>query len=139
MTTLHGDIYSVYTRTVRMDLQIKSVSYDMKEVDPFDPDQTGAVRALHPFVRPRNLSRGERGRLARATLLIAERAYRQAGVTNAPGRVKTLKRLGYPRRDYRFSVFAREGLPCYRCSGSILRVEVSARRLYYCPECQAEG
>ena len=51
MTTLHGDIYSVYTRTVRMVLHIKSVPYEMNEVDPFDPDQTETVRALHPFVR----------------------------------------------------------------------------------------
>ena len=93
---------------------------------------------LHPFLRPKALSRGERGRLARATLLISKRAYEGAGVTNSPGRVRTLKRLGYPRRDYRFAVFARAGLPCYRCAGEIHRVEVSARRLYYCPTCQAE-
>ncbi len=93
---------------------------------------------LNPFLRPKVLSRGERGRLARATLLISRRAYEGAGVTNAPGRVRTLKRLGYPRRDYRFAAFARAGLPCYGCEGEILRVEVSARRLYYCPSCQAE-
>jgi endonuclease-8 len=94
--------------------------------------------ALNPFVRAKALSRGERGRLARATLLISERAYQKAGVTNAPGRVRTLKCLGYPRRDYRFAAFAREDLPCYQCDEKIRRVEVSARRLYYCPKCQAE-
>jgi endonuclease-8 len=94
--------------------------------------------ALHPALRPKMLSRGERGRLSRATLLIAKRAYEGAGVTNSPGRVRTLKRLGYPRRDYRFAAFARAGLPCYRCTGTIRRIEVSARRLYYCPSCQAE-
>jgi endonuclease-8 len=94
--------------------------------------------ALNPFVRAKTLSRGERGRLARATLLISDRAYQQAGTTNAPGRVRTLKRLGYKRRDYRFAVFARAGLPCYRCGENIRRVEVSARRLYYCPNCQAD-
>ena len=93
---------------------------------------------LYPFLRPKDLSRAERGRLARATLLISNRAYEGAVVTNAPGRVRTLKRLGYSRRDYRFAAFARAGLPCYRCTEEILRVEVSARRLYHCPGCQAE-
>ena len=93
---------------------------------------------LNPFQKAKSLSRGERGRLARATLLISERAYEGAGVTNAPGRVRTLKRLGYTRRNYRFAAFARAGLPCYRCGGEINRVEVSARRLYYCPSCQPQ-
>ena len=92
---------------------------------------------LNPFVRAKALSRGERGRLARATLLIAERAYEGAGVTNSPGRVRTLKRLGYTRRNYRFAAFARDGLPCYHCGAEIQRIEVSARRLYFCPSCQA--
>ena len=93
---------------------------------------------LHPFLRAKALDRGERGRLARATLMISMRAYEGAGVTNAPGRVRTLKRLGYPRRDYRFAAFARAGRSCYRCDQKILRVEVSSRRLYYCPGCQEE-
>lgn len=49
--TLYGDVYSVYTRTVRMVLHVKAAAYQMVEMDPFDPDQTETVRALHPFVR----------------------------------------------------------------------------------------
>jgi len=93
---------------------------------------------LAPSLRPRDLSRRELGGLARATLLIAQRAYVQAGVTNAPGRVRTLKRQGLRNAEYRFSVFDREDLPCYRCATRIRRVEVSARRLYFCPSCQQE-
>jgi endonuclease-8 len=91
---------------------------------------------LHPSTRPKDLSLAETGALARATLTISLRAYEQAGVTNRPGRVRSLKRLGYKRRDYRFSVFAREGMPCYRCGTPVLRSEVSSRRIYFCPQCQ---
>jgi endonuclease-8 len=93
---------------------------------------------LSPFVRAKAINRGECGRLGRATCLISARAYQAAGVTNPPGRVRSLKRMGLTHSDYRFAVFAREGLPCYNCQEKIVRVEVSARRLYYCPKCQAE-
>ncbi len=93
---------------------------------------------LGPATRPRDLTRGELGTLARSTLLISRRAYEQAGVTNGPGLVRTLKRRGYKKADYRFAVFDREDLPCYHCGARILRIEASARRLYYCPSCQPE-
>ena len=48
---LYGDVFSVYTRTARMVLSIKSVLHHIEEIDPFDPDQTETVWALHPFVR----------------------------------------------------------------------------------------
>ena len=92
--------------------------------------------ALQPSSRPKDLTLAQIGALARATLTISWRAYEQAGVTNKPGRVRSLKRLGYKRRDYRFSVFDRDGLPCYRCGESVQRSEVSSRRIYFCPQCQ---
>ena len=48
---LYGDVLSVYTRTARMVLSIKSVPHRIEGIDPFDPDQTETVRALHPFMR----------------------------------------------------------------------------------------
>jgi endonuclease-8 len=93
----------------------------------------------HPHTRAATLSRVGRGRLARATLSISRRAYATGGITVAPALVATLKRQGYPRRDYRFAVFAREGLPCYRCGGSIRRILAGSRRLYFCPVCQPAG
>jgi endonuclease-8 len=91
---------------------------------------------LPPKVRPRDLSRAESGRLARSTLTICRRAYETAGVTNHPPLVKRLKKAGAARRDYRFAVFAREGLPCYQCGTTIERIEAGSRRLYLCPSCQ---
>lgn len=92
--------------------------------------------ALGPALRPKELTLKERGALARATLQISRRAYATGGVTNRPGRVRTLQRRGYTRRQYRFAVFDREGLPCYRCQRAVVRIEVGSRRLYFCPDCQ---
>ncbi|MEM7731834.1 MAG: glutathione S-transferase family protein [Pseudomonadota bacterium] len=48
---LFGYRYSVYTRTVRMVLNVKNAAYRTEEIDPFDPGGAGAVQAVHPFVR----------------------------------------------------------------------------------------
>ena len=92
---------------------------------------------LSPWRKPRELRRGERGRLARCSLAITQRAYRTRGVTNPPRRVATLKAAGERRGRYRFAVFGRDGRPCHECGTSIERVTFSSRRLYWCPSCQA--
>lgn len=92
--------------------------------------------ALDPWRRPQGLTRGQIGRLARSTLEISRRAYASAGVTNPPRRVKRLQQQGLSRRDYRFAVFARAGLPCYECGTVIERTSAGSRRLYLCPVCQ---
>ncbi len=48
---LHGDIFSVYTRAVRMALDMKDVPYSIKFIDAFDPSHAERLRALHPFQR----------------------------------------------------------------------------------------
>ena len=46
------------------------------------------------------------------------------------------RRTGPPRREDRFYVYRRHGLPCRRC-GTEIRTEVmAARNLYWCPVCQ---
>ncbi|MEQ8235049.1 MAG: endonuclease VIII [Gammaproteobacteria bacterium] len=92
---------------------------------------------LAPWRKPRELSRGERGRLARCSLAVTQRAYRTRGVTNPPRRVAALKAAGASRSRYRFAVFARDGRPCYDCGTTIERVTMGSRRLYWCPACQA--
>ncbi len=54
---LHGYSYSVYNRVARLALELKGVSYDKIEVNPFshiDP----AYLKLHPFGRVPVLSHG---------------------------------------------------------------------------------
>ncbi len=48
---LFGYHYSVYTRTVRMVLNMKSAAYTFEDVDPFDPENSDNMQALHPFSR----------------------------------------------------------------------------------------
>jgi endonuclease-8 len=91
---------------------------------------------LHPLRRPVELTRGERGRLARETLAVTRRSYDTAGITLTPRLAKRLARTvkGFERR--RFFVFAREGTPCYVCGTKIRRDEIGSRRIYWCPTCQ---
>lgn len=91
---------------------------------------------LHPDRRPQELSKGERGRLARSTLEISWRSYRTAGITNPPKLAAALKRQGLAWEQTRFSVFGREGLPCYGCDDEIKRWDSQSRRLYGCLSCQ---
>ncbi len=93
---------------------------------------------LSPNKKPRELSRGELGRLARSTLKISHRTYETGGLTNPPRRVARLKREGLSRAAYRFAVFDRQHEPCFECGAEIRRITATSRRLYYCPSCQPD-
>ena len=41
------------------------------------------------------------------------------------------------RREDRFCVYGREGLPCPRCATPVTRVELAGRGLFFCSRCQA--
>lgn len=94
---------------------------------------------LHHARRPIELTRGERGRLARSTLAISRRSYDSGGITLAPGLSRRLERQGLARNWRRFYVFGREDYPCYHCGQNIRRLEAGSRRLYFCPSCQQAG
>jgi endonuclease-8 len=91
---------------------------------------------VHPKRRPADLTRGERGRLARETLGVTQRSYATAGITLTPQLAKQLQKSvrGFERR--RFFVFARDGRPCYRCNEKIHRDTIGSRRIFWCPGCQ---
>jgi endonuclease-8 len=52
-----------------------------------------------------------------------------------------LEGTGYRRamrsRAHRHWVYKREGLPCRVCGTHIVLEEMAARKLYWCPRCQA--
>lgn len=91
---------------------------------------------LAPVTRPMDLARNDLQRLARATLTISQRSYRTRGVTVTAGYRKKLEQLGSGFQKTRFAVFAREDQPCLNCSTPIMKDQVTARRLYWCPVCQ---
>lgn len=93
---------------------------------------------LHPQRRPRELSRAQLGSLARETLSVVQRSYATAGVTLTPKLATSLKQRVKGRERRRFFVFARDGLPCYRCAATIRRDSMGSRRIYWCPQCQPQ-
>ena len=84
----------------------------------------------------KSLSADQLTGLAAAAHAMMWRSVETGGVTNDPERVKTLKKAGWRRRDYRHFVFGREGQACFACDRPIIRENVSGRRLYSCPGCQ---
>ena len=44
---------------------------------------------------------------------------------------------GQPKKDDRYNVYKREGLPCRQCGSNIAIDLMQARKLYWCPKCQA--
>ena len=91
---------------------------------------------VHPACRPIDLDAAALRRLARQTLAIGKRSYVTGGVTMPRDRVRQLKSKGLTYADYRFWVFGRQELPCYRCGTAIARLMISGRRLFLCPACQ---
>ena len=91
---------------------------------------------VNPFDRPCDLTRGQLGRLARATLDLTRQSLATAGITNKPSRVARARRAGLSRRHYRFAIFDRQGEACFGCKNPVQRLDVSGRRIYICTTCQ---
>ena len=91
---------------------------------------------VKPFDRPCDLTRGQLGRLARATLDLTRQSLATAGITNKPSRVARARRAGLSRRHYRFAIFDRQGEACFGCKNPVQRLDVSGRRIYMCITCQ---
>jgi formamidopyrimidine-DNA glycosylase len=71
-----------------------------------------------------------------ADLVVLLRAGVRAGHIVTTHREDRDRRSGPPRREDRFYVYRRHGLPCRRC-GTEVRTEVMVgRNLYWCPVCQ---
>jgi endonuclease-8 len=91
---------------------------------------------LNPKRKPVELTADELEILAEETLKIPRRSYRTRGVTVTSKLARQLKADGFSYGAYRFYVFGREGLPCYRCGSPINRSTMSSRNLFTCQKCQ---
>ena len=91
---------------------------------------------VSPWARPKMLDRKTIRNIAKQTLVIARRSYRTRGITATRDEVRERKSQGLTYGQYRFQVFDREGLPCYRCGSTIERHLMSSRNLFVCPTCQ---
>ena len=91
---------------------------------------------LNPFSRPNALDMTKLKRLARETLAIARRSYRTRGVTVPEKIARERRSQGMTFEQYRFQVYGRDGLPCYRCDTTIERRASGSRGVFICPACQ---
>ena len=94
------------------------------------------VAGIHPARKARELSKGEIGKLARATLDISQRSYASQGVTLPDRQYKALKKKGVSYGKARFFVFSRANQPCRVCKTKIQRSTANSRRIYTCASCQ---
>ena len=101
------------------------------------------IAGIHPTRKARELSKGEIGKLARATLDISQRSYASQGVTIPDRQYTALKKKGVSYGKARFFVFSRANQPCRICKTKIQRTTANSRRIYTCAVCQpgdtAEG
>ncbi len=91
----------------------------------------------HPSHKPADLAASSLEKLAKETLRMSRRSYRTRGVTVPPRLAKLLKAQGLSYQRYRFHVFGREGLPCYRCDSKIQRQTMGSRNIFVCETCQS--
>ena len=91
---------------------------------------------VHHSRCPRDCDDAEIRLLAEAAIYLTGQSYQTGGITNDLQRVADLKAAGWPRRQFRFLVFDRDGQPCFTCGSQILRETAGGRRIYFCPTCQ---
>ena len=91
---------------------------------------------VDPGKKPAALDSRMRRAVARQTLIISKRSYRTRGVTVSPALARELKGSGMRYEQYRFHVYGREGLPCYRCDAPVERRSMGSRSLFVCRACQ---
>jgi endonuclease-8 len=91
---------------------------------------------VHPSKKARELTRGQVGKLARATLTVAQQSYVTGGVIVSDRDYKASRAKGVTHGQSRFFVFARASKPCRVCKTKIQRSSANSRRIYICPTCQ---
>jgi endonuclease-8 len=92
---------------------------------------------LAPGLRPLDLDAAQVATLADALLDVPRLSYRSRGVRRARG--LRADHIEHSAEGFRFHVFGRAGEPCTVCAATVLRRELSGRRLYLCPQCQPES
>ena len=94
------------------------------------------VSGLHPETRICDLNKQKLNQLAKNILKLTRQSYETAGITNLLSRATKLAKQGVEFEDYRFNVYRRKGLPCYKCGDNIVKDKFSGRMGYCCLSCQ---
>ncbi|MDH5572295.1 MAG: endonuclease VIII, partial [Gammaproteobacteria bacterium] len=91
---------------------------------------------IHPGKRLIDLDSQQKNYLAGQCLKLTFQSYNTGGITNLITRAKSLRKAGLTFEDFRFLVYRRAGLPCYRCSTVIVKQQYGGKTGYICPICQ---
>ena len=94
------------------------------------------VCGVHPKQRLCDLTAKQQASLAATILMLVHQSYKTRGITNKLSRAMQLSEQGVAFEDYRFHVYRRDGLPCYRCGALIVKEKYCGRMGYICPACQ---
>jgi formamidopyrimidine-DNA glycosylase len=93
------------------------------------------VAGVHPGKRCDRITRRQWDAIADATRLILNAAIRYEGSTLRNGTYRNaLNEVGGYQNHHR--VYDRDGRPCPRCGGTIVRIVQALRSTFYCPACQ---
>ncbi len=95
------------------------------------------VSGIHPGMRLFDLDRSQRVRLAKNCFKLTRQTYKTGGITNLITRANKLRKAGLDFEDYRFHVYRREGLACYKCNATIIKGRYAGKVGYICPACQS--
>jgi endonuclease-8 len=94
------------------------------------------ITALHPETRLCDLDKRQIKKLAKNCISLTRQSYETGGITNSLTRAKKLAKQGKSFEDYRFNVYRRQGLPCYKCGDAIVKDTFSGKMGYCCLKCQ---
>jgi len=97
------------------------------------------VSGVHPGMRLLDLDRRQRIRLAKNCFKLIRQSCKTGGITNLVTRAQNLRKAGLVFEDYRFHVYRRAGLPCYKCGATIIKDSYGGKMGYVCPTCQPEN
>lgn len=89
---------------------------------------------IAPQRRARDLDELALQRLASALLDVPRRSYLTRGIRSTRGMRGDY--VSDQLEAFRMRVFGRAGDPCEGCGDTVVREELSGRRLYWCPHCQ---
>jgi len=89
---------------------------------------------IHPQRRTNSLKDSEIKKLHDAILRVLTEAIRYRGTSDSWYVDASGKKGGFQER---LKVYGREGEPCFRCKGKVVRVSHGQRGTYFCPRCQS--
>ncbi|QCT02762.1 formamidopyrimidine-DNA glycosylase [Paenibacillus algicola] len=96
-------------------------------------DEIAFAAGLHPSTKVQQLTESEISRLYDAAMSVLTDALEAGGYMELPLFQGDERTGGF---DESFRIYDREGQPCVRCGSTIVKTELSGRKVFYCPVCQ---